>query len=75
MYYITPATFISLSVYVYISSFYYLFVFSKSFSGCNSLQVFLAEYTGPLLAYLLFYLRPSLVYGAAADKPIESVVQ
>ena len=29
--------------------------------------VFLAEYAGPLLVYLLFYLRPSLLYGAAAS--------
>ena len=28
--------------------------------------VFLAEYAGPLLVYLLFYLRPSLIYGPAA---------
>ncbi|XP_065904205.1 very-long-chain enoyl-CoA reductase-like [Dysidea avara] len=37
--------------------------------------VFLAEYAGPLIAYLLFYLRPPLVYGAAgSEKPIASVV-
>ncbi|XP_037935163.1 very-long-chain enoyl-CoA reductase-like [Teleopsis dalmanni] len=32
--------------------------------------VFLSEYAGPLLVYLLFYARPSIIYGADADKPI-----
>jgi len=42
----------------------------------NFVQVFLSEYAGPLVAYLLFYIRPSLVYGAAAtEKPIAPVVQ
>lgn len=37
--------------------------------------VFLTEYTGPFVVYLLFYLRPSLVYGdGAADKPMDQVV-
>jgi len=37
--------------------------------------VFLTEYAGPLVIYLLFYIRPSLVYGAgAASKPIAPVV-
>lgn len=29
--------------------------------------VFVAEYTGPLIAYLLFYCRPALVYGPEAS--------
>ena len=29
--------------------------------------VFLAEYAGPLFVYLLFYLRPSLIYGPTAS--------
>lgn len=32
--------------------------------------VFLAEYMGPLLVYLLFYIRPWVVYGDAASKEI-----
>ena len=32
--------------------------------------VFLSEYAGPLLVYLLFYLRPSLIYGEAAASPM-----
>ncbi|XP_068149623.1 very-long-chain enoyl-CoA reductase [Drosophila tropicalis] len=32
--------------------------------------VFLAEYAGPLIVYLLFYFRPELIYGQAASKPI-----
>jgi len=38
--------------------------------------VFVAEYAGPLFIYLLFYLRPEIVYGAGAvDKPMEPVVK
>ena len=34
------------------------------------LQVFLTEYAGPLFIYLLFYMRPALIYGAEnVDKP------
>jgi len=36
--------------------------------------VFLCEYAGPLLVYPLFYLRPSIVYGVEARRPIEQVV-
>ena len=37
--------------------------------------VFLCEYAGPLFVYLLFYLRPTVVYGAvAATAPISPVV-
>ncbi|XP_005107475.1 very-long-chain enoyl-CoA reductase [Aplysia californica] len=37
--------------------------------------VFLTEYAGPLVIYLIFYSRPSLIYGAgAASKPIAQVV-
>lgn len=37
--------------------------------------VFLCEYAGPLFSYLLFYIRPSLVYGAdAGSKPMAYVV-
>lgn len=32
--------------------------------------VFLAEYAGPLIVYLMFYMRPELVYGKAANTPI-----
>ncbi|XP_011199671.2 very-long-chain enoyl-CoA reductase [Bactrocera dorsalis] len=32
--------------------------------------VFLAEYAGPLFVYLIFYGRPSFIYGEAADTPI-----
>lgn len=31
--------------------------------------VFLTEYAGPLFVYLLFYLRPSFIYGTDASKP------
>lgn len=38
--------------------------------------VFLCEYAGPLFSYLLFYLRPSLIYGEEASaKPMAHVVQ
>lgn len=41
-----------------------------------SMQVFLCEYAGPLFVYLLFYLRPTIIYGAvAATAPISPVVQ
>lgn len=34
--------------------------------------VFMAEYAGPLFIYLLFYIRPSLIYGAnASAKPMD----
>ena len=40
------------------------------------LQVFLTEYAGPLILYLVFYLRPAIVYGSeAASLPKEPVVQ
>ncbi|UJR29350.1 hypothetical protein I4U23_010562 [Adineta vaga] len=33
--------------------------------------VFMAEYAGPLFIYLLFYIRPSIIYGSSASsKPI-----
>ena len=39
-------------------------------------QVFLTEYAGPLILYLVFYLRPAIVYGSeAASLPKEPVVQ
>lgn len=37
--------------------------------------VFMAEYAGPLFVYLLFYARPSLIYGAAASEPMSQVSQ
>ncbi|XP_022101743.1 probable very-long-chain enoyl-CoA reductase art-1 [Acanthaster planci] len=38
--------------------------------------VFMTEYTGPLVAYLLFYSRPAIIYGAeAASAPRHPVVQ
>lgn len=36
--------------------------------------VFLSEYAGPLVVYLLFYLRPSLIYGDSATSPMSQVV-
>merc|ERR1712150_155909 len=37
--------------------------------------VFLTEYAGPLAAYLLFYVRPAIIYGAeAASLPRADVV-
>ena len=38
-------------------------------------QVFLSEYAGPLFTYLIFYARPSLIYGEAAKMPMAQVVQ
>lgn len=39
-------------------------------------QVFLLEYTGPIFVYLLFYTRPSLIYGkGASDLPMADAVQ
>ena len=36
----------------------------------------LVEYAGPLVIYLLFYLRPAIIYGAeTADKPKDKVVE
>lgn len=37
--------------------------------------VFLAEYAGPLIVYLIFYFRPELVYGKAASLPISLTTQ
>ncbi|XP_077981138.1 putative very-long-chain enoyl-CoA reductase art-1 [Glandiceps talaboti] len=38
-------------------------------------NVFLAEYTGPLVVYLIFYARPAIIYGAtAANYPRAQVV-
>lgn len=37
--------------------------------------VFLAEYAGPLIVYLLFYTRPELVYGKNATEPISLTTQ
>jgi len=36
--------------------------------------VFLAEYAGPLFIFLLFYIRPQVIYGQDANKPREFVV-
>lgn len=37
--------------------------------------VFMAEYAGPLVVYLLFYSRPAIIYGTGlASKPISKVV-
>jgi len=33
--------------------------------------VFLAEYAGPLLIFLLFYIRPQVIYGQDANKQRE----
>lgn len=37
--------------------------------------VFLAEYAGPLIVYLWFYIRPGYFYGADATLPISQVTQ
>lgn len=37
--------------------------------------VFLAEYAGPLFVYLIFYARPSFIYGDAADTPMSLTAQ
>jgi very-long-chain enoyl-CoA reductase len=37
--------------------------------------VFLWEYFGPLVCYLVSYIRPALIYGAKAGTPIHPVVQ
>jgi len=37
--------------------------------------VFLTEYSGPLLVYLLFYVRPSLIYGDQASQPMHQHVK
>ncbi|KAI0217623.1 Very-long-chain enoyl-CoA reductase [Lamellibrachia satsuma] len=36
--------------------------------------VFLVEYAGPLVIYLLFYLRPSIIYGAGASSHVRQDV-
>ncbi|XP_060606566.1 very-long-chain enoyl-CoA reductase-like [Ruditapes philippinarum] len=36
--------------------------------------VFLTEYAGPLFIYLIFYARPSIIYGSLADTPRATVV-
>lgn len=39
-------------------------------------QVFIAEYAGPLLIYLIFYQRPPVIYGAeSAAEPRADVVK
>lgn len=35
----------------------------------------MAEYAGPLVIYLLFYIRPSIIYGSASSKPIHLAAQ
>jgi very-long-chain enoyl-CoA reductase len=36
----------------------------------------MAEYAGPLFIYLLFYIRPSLIYGSSgSSKPIHLAAQ
>lgn len=37
--------------------------------------VFMAEYVGPLIVYLIFYARPSLIYGATADQKMSQVAE
>jgi len=37
--------------------------------------VFMAEYAGPLFVYLIFYARPSLIYGAAANQKMSQVAE
>jgi very-long-chain enoyl-CoA reductase len=39
-------------------------------------QVFMAEYAGPLFIYLLFYIRPSIIYGSiSSSKPMHLAAQ
>lgn len=35
----------------------------------------MAEYAGPLFVYLIFYARPSLIYGAAANQKMSQVAE
>jgi hypothetical protein len=36
----------------------------------------MAEYAGPLIIYLLFYIRPSFIYGSSANsKPVHLAAQ
>lgn len=37
--------------------------------------VFMAEYAGPLFVYLIFYARPSLIYGEAANQKMSRVAE
>lgn len=37
--------------------------------------VFLAEYAGPLFVYLIFYNRPSILYGDTSNNPISLTTQ
>lgn len=37
--------------------------------------VFLAEYAGPLFVYLIFYNRPSILYGDTSNSPISLTTQ
>lgn len=37
--------------------------------------VFLAEYAGPLFVYLIFYNRPSILYGDTTNSPISLTTQ
>jgi len=37
--------------------------------------VFMAEYAGPLFVYLIFYARPSLIYGAASNEKMTQVAE
>lgn len=37
--------------------------------------VFMAEYAGPLFVYLIFYARPSLIYGAASSQKMSQVAE
>ena len=53
-------------------------LFPSLFSGrwIFLVQVFMAEYAGPLIIYLLFYIRPSLIYGSSASsKPVHLATQ
>lgn len=36
---------------------------------------FMAEYAGPLFVYLIFYARPSLIYGTAANEKMTQVAK
>ena len=48
----------------------------KSVKDFSLDQVFMAEYVSPLFIYLLFDIRPSLIYGANASvKPMHLAAQ
>ena len=55
---------------------YLFYAFNLLSSSTLHLKVFLSEYAGPLVIYLIFYTRPAIIYGAgAASEPRAQVVK